>query len=369
MGMAHPEQSIMVISEDLGWPGMRWAATFVKNRPFTAAEVEQASASVAANPRMSIIYAPKIFAAKAQEDFERKLADRDPTTRFARSVYNRVLTSSAADREAFIKAYQFRIEPVHDDRPFFFEYYKPGAHVTDASTFNEGLQSVRGPEGYYVLYILLAVCSVISIVCILAPLWIFQRRGLKAAGTAPLIVFFACLGAGYMLFEVGAMQVLNVYVGDPAYSLALVLAGLLVASGIGAALSNKLSSVPAFRVIVFATSAIAAAMVVWLTGFHWVARATMQLPLLARAVITLIGLLPIGMLLGLPFPTAVRQLEKFNANFIGWAWGVNGVTSVLASIGAIIVAMRFGFTVVVVIAAVIYLVGMLSYGGHSRAVR
>jgi hypothetical protein len=169
-----------------------------------------------------------------------------------------------------------------------------------------------------------------------------------------------------MMFEVGAMQVLNVYVGDPAYSLALVLAGLLVATGLGAALSTRLSFLPASRVIAFATVTIAAAIIVWLTCIYFVSRETMQFPLVARAAITLVGLLPVGILLGFPFPTAVRQLEKSNPNFIAWAWGVNGVTSVLASIAAIIVAMRFGFTVVVTLAAAIYLLGMLSYRSHSR---
>jgi hypothetical protein len=198
-----------------------------------------------------------------------------------------------------------------------------------------------------------------SVGCILGPLWLFQRRGLDSAGTAQLIIFFACLGAGYMLFEVGAMQVLNVYIGDPAYSLALVLAGLLVASGMGAALSTRLFSAAPARVIAFSTVFIAAAIIVWLIAIHFLSRQTMQFPLVARAAITLIGLIPVGILLGLPFPTAVRQLEKSNPRFIAWAWGVNGVTSVLASIAAIVVAMRFGFNAVVTIAAATYLLGMV----------
>ena len=165
------------------------------------------------------------------------------------------------------------------------------------------------------------------------------------------------------------MQVVNVYIGDPAYSLALVLAGLLVASGIGAALSTRLSSVPASRVIAFATPTIAAAIIVWLICIHFLTRETMHLPLVARAAITLIGILPVGILLGFPFPTAVRQLERSNPSFIAWAWGVNGVTSVLASIAAILVAMRFGFTVVVTVAAAIYVLGMVSYRSHSSALR
>ena len=79
-------------------------------------------------------------------------------------------------------------------------------------------------------------------------------------------------------------------------------------------------------------------------------------------------MLPVGILLGVPFPTAVKEVEKLNPNFIAWAWGVNGVTSVLASILAIVVAMQVGFTAVVCIAAVIYLLGMVAYRSHARAV-
>jgi hypothetical protein len=170
-----------------------------------------------------------------------------------------------------------------------------------------------------------------------------------------------------MLFEVGSMQVLNVFVGDPAYSLALVLAGLLVASGIGAALSGRLTRLPAVWVISFATVIISAAILVWLTFTHLAHPRLMQLPLAARAAITLLGLFPVGILLGLPFPTAVKALEKLNPNFIAWAWGVNGVTSVLASIVAIVVAMRMGFTTVVFMAAATYLLGLVSYRWHSRS--
>jgi hypothetical protein len=312
---------------------------------------------------------PKVFAPDVQAQMESKDAARDPGLNFARGVYNQLLTSAPAEQAQFIKSYQFRIEPVYDDRPFFFEYFKPGAQAMNAKALSADLKTIRGPAGYYVLYILLIICTLMSIACILIPLSLFQRRGLKTPGVVPLVLFFACLGAGYMLFEVGAMQVLNVFVGDPAYSLALVLAGLLVASGIGAALSSRLSNLPAVRVISYATIVIAAAMVVWLGVTHLLHPHAMQLSLTARAAITLIGLLPVGILLGLPFPTAVKEVEKLNPNFIAWAWGVNGVTSVLASIIAIVVAMRIGFSLVVCIAAATYLLGFVAYRWHSQALR
>jgi spermidine synthase len=368
MGIAHPEQCIMVVSEQ-NWVGGYWAATIIKKRPFTPAEVSEVQTALAGYPKLSIVYMPKVFAPDVQAQMEQKAAQSDASMSFARDVYNRLLASTPAERAEFIKSYQYRINPVHDDRPFFFEYFKPGAEKMNAKVLSAGLRSVRGPAGYYVPYILLLVCTVICVGCILVPLSLFERRGLKTPGVVPLVLFFACLGAGYMLFEVGSMQVLSVFVGDPAYSLALVLAGLLVASGIGAALSTRFSHLPALRVISYATAIIAGAMVLWLAVAHFLHPQAMQLPLVARAAITLVGLFPVGILMGLPFPTAVKQVEKLNPNFIAWAWGVNGVTSVLASIVAIVVAMRIGFTLVVCIAAAIYLLALMTYRWHWRALR
>ncbi len=88
---------------------------------------------------------------------------------------------------------------------------------------------------------------------------------------------------------------------------------------------------------------------------------------LAARCFTFIALLPIGILLGIPFPTAVRELERYYPSFIAWGWGVNGVTSVLASVVAIIVAMNFGFTATILIAAVTYLLGTIAYWAYFRA--
>jgi spermidine synthase len=368
LGIAHPEQCIMVISEDQGWSEFHWAATFVKKRPFTPAEVQEVAAAIANDPRRSFVYMPKVFPPDIQAARERTEAERDPSINFARSVYNRLLNSTPEVRSAFVSAYPFRIDPVYDDRPFFFEYYKPGAHTKkDPAISPAHLDAGRGAIAYYVLYFLLALCAIICFTCILGPLWVFERRGLEVAGSVPLLLYFACLGAGYMTFELGAMQVLNVYLGDPAYSLALVLAGLLVASGVGAALSSKLSG--DVRVISFAATIVAAVIVLWLAWTSYFTARTMQLPLVARGAATLVCLFPVGILLGIPFPTAVKALEKRNRSFIAWAWGVNGVTSVLASIVAIVVAMRVGFKIVVCIAAATYILAMLSYRWHTRALK
>ena len=367
-GIPRPDQCIMVISEDQGWSDFHWAATFLKKRPFTPAEVQQVvEAAIEGNPRLSFVYMPNVFPPDVQAARERAEAERDPSTNFARSVYNRLLASTPSARSAFIASYPYRVDAVYDDRPFFFQYYKAGFHANGPAGSGIHLDTSHGAIAYYFLYVLLVICAAISVFCILGPLWFFERRGLEVAGSVPLLLYFACLGAGYMTFELGAMQVLAVYLGDPAWSLALVLAGLLVASGMGAALSSRLSG--SLRAISLATVIVATVIVLWLAWTFFLTPRTMQAPLVVRAAVTLACLFPVGVLLGIPFPTAVKALERRNRSFIAWAWGVNGVSSVLASIAAILVAMSLGFRAVVCIAAATYVLAMLSYRWYSRALR
>ena len=364
LGIAHPDQCIMVISEDQGWSNFHWAATFLKKKPFTSAEVDEAVRAIAAQPRISFVYIPKVFPPDIQAQREREQAERDPSMNLATSVYNRLLTSSPAERSAFIRAYPFRIDPVYDDRPFFFQYYKPGPDTIDIAGSRVHVDTRFGAVAYYVLYLVLAMCALICVFCVLGPLWHFERRGLQVAGSVPLVLYFGCLGADYMTFELGAMQVLNLYLGDPAYSLALVLAGLLVATGVGAAFSTRLSG-KEVRIISLDTTMVATAIVLWLGWSSFLTSRTMQFPLVFRAAATLACLFPVGILLGIPFPTAVKALERKNQTFIAWAWGVNGVSGVLASVLAIVIAMRVGFRSVVCLAAAIYLMAMLSYRWYS----
>ena len=370
LGIAHPNQCIMVIAQDtgLGSSDFHWAATFLKKTPFTPAEVDEALNAVAGLPTLSVVYLPKVFPPDIQAQREHKEAERDPSMNVAQSVFNHLLTADSAKRSAFVNTYPYRVDPVYDDRPFFFQYYKPGGHTINVDGRSVNVDTSWGAVAYYVLYLVLAMCAVICLLCILGPLWYFERRGLETAGSIPLVLYFACLGAGYMAFELGAMQVLNLYLGDPAYSLAVVLAGLLVASGAGAALSTRFSG-EAVKVISVATTVVAIAIVIWLAWTSFFTTRTMQFSLAFRAVATLVFLFPVGVALGIPFPTAVKALEHRNPAFIAWAWGVNGVTSVLASILAIVVAMSVGFKIVVCIAAATYMLAMLSYRWYSRRSR
>ncbi|CDZ76493.1 Spermidine synthase [Legionella massiliensis] len=354
--IAHPEQSIMVVADNLGW--LLWGATFFKKTAFSQAEVNQVLSLVAKEPSMAIIYLPKIYPKGLQEKIEEDLSSKFKQLNFARMAFNKVINATDEERNQFIGDYQFRIDPVYDNRPFFFEYHK------DSFMQDLTVTKVRGPT---ILYILLINCLMICAISIFLPLAIFQSRGLKTPGVIPLILFFSCLGFGFMTLEIGAMQVVSAYIGDPMHSLSLILAGLLLSTGIGSAISTKFSGMPQRRMILFIMPAIALTIILWLVFINLVQPLTMDYSLVTRCCITLIGLIPLGILLGMPFPTVIREIEQHYPSFIAWAWGVNGITSVLASVIAIIIAINFGFYMTIIIAAITYLFGLGCYWQYRNA--
>ena len=72
--------------------------------------------------------------------------------------------------------------------------------------------------------------------------------------------------------------------------------------------------------------------------------------------LTVLGLAPLGMAMGMPFPRLLGKLQDEAPALVPWAWGVNGALSVVASVLAALMALSWGFRAVLV-------AGALAYGG------
>jgi hypothetical protein len=81
-------------------------------------------------------------------------------------------------------------------------------------------------------------------------------------------------------------------------------------------------------------------------------------PLPACALAIILCLVPLAVLMGLPFPFGLGWLEQSYPALVPWAWAVNGCASVIASVLAAILALSNGFT------TVLYL-GAATYGGAA----
>jgi hypothetical protein len=138
-----------------------------------------------------------------------------------------------------------------------------------------------------------------------------------------------------------------------------VLAGLLGFTGIGSWVSGRFREktrlslmwiIPAILLVLLLTAIVS----------PWIFTSALGLPLPWRIVIVVAMLAPLGIFLGMPFPTGLRVVANEAPAFIPWAWGVNGFFTVVGSIGASILGMAFGFTAVLAVSGACYLTALLA---------
>src|ERR1019366_3212614 len=108
-----------------------------------------------------------------------------------------------------------------------------------------------------------------------------------------------------------------------------------------------------------AVLAIAAAMVALLAAIvQPVLTAGVGLPLVVKMMATVVLIAPAGFVMGIPFPTGLRLLEKHHEPSVRWAWSLNAAASVLGSVGALVLALYLGLVETMLIGGGLYLLAL-----------
>jgi hypothetical protein len=95
------------------------------------------------------------------------------------------------------------------------------------------------------------------------------------------------------------------------------------------------------------------------------------MPFEYRLVVSAVLLVPLGFVMGMPFPTGLRALaatpasefaagESPSDNAVEWAWAMNAAASVLGSVLAMVIAIQFGLNVTLACGAGAYLLALLA---------
>jgi hypothetical protein len=80
-----------------------------------------------------------------------------------------------------------------------------------------------------------------------------------------------------------------------------------------------------------------------------------------RILATLLMIFPLGFFMGMPFPLGILHLRKVPEGAIAWAWGINGLFTVLGGGIAGVISVFAGFNVVFLIAMGVYLTALLAF--------
>ncbi|MBF0502363.1 MAG: hypothetical protein HQM09_19645 [Candidatus Riflebacteria bacterium] len=335
----------------LGWPeplthvaavakSSQWFTLLVKRVPFTPRDIEALSDQ--AGRYGEILIYPLVGSASAvpaQKDF-----------------LDYVEARKAGSLKAFFDSYPLDVRPVTDDSPFFFHSERWGEFWRVLRAGKPG-GLLRGHWPTLTLWSLMALCLIGITIFIFLPLW--RWRKISPADVVPFrpgpwVVYFSCLGLGYIFLEIALMQRFALLLGHPARSLATVLGGFLLASGLGSYFSPKISPSLCFGGIVAVVGAAAFL-------YPSLIDVALAWSLPGRTLACLALVFPIGFMLGMPFPKGIQRVGHRHTHAVSWMWGINGGATVLGSILAIIIAMAAGFTLVFVLAAGLYSLAFLAW--------
>lgn len=265
------------------------------------------------------------------------------------------LLAGGERRERLFERYKFFIRPATDDRPYFFHFFRWRALPE--------LLRLRGRSGmplvewgYIMLIAAIGQGLIAASLFVLLPLLLLRSRGGGATSAVRLAGYFGSIGLGFLFIEIAVIQCLTLFLGHPLYAVAVVLSSFLLFAGIGSGVADRLRG----RGPRLAPLLVAGAAVLELPLLRLVVHYGLGLPAPAKIAISAALLAPLALLMGMPFPTGMKRLAEHDPAAVPWAWGINGTASVLSSMLATLIAVHFGFSIVVLAAALLYAVAASS---------
>ncbi len=343
----------------------------IKKSPFTFHEIDTIK-RFTRDRRFDLIYYPGIH------EEETNMFVRMPTNEYF-TAFQKIL--SLETRKQFNDDYVFDVRPVRDENPFFHYYLKLRNIKEIYSIMGEKWQYFI-EEGYMLPVVFIQVFA-FGLILILLPAVSFRlkvkspstplyQRGARGdlrdkvevkerdyinlRNGRALLPYFAFLGIGFMFVEVSLIQKMIFSLETPSYAVATVLASLLISSGIGSLFSYK-------NVVLrssYITLVLSLIIITYSLLMPIVSDNVSSYHIALKVFLVFFILMPLGLFMGIPFPTGLKILGESSESLIPWAWAINGCLSVLAPILTVMLAMTVGFKTVLWLGALAYLMAFIT---------
>ena len=265
------------------------------------------------------------------------------------------------DPYGFAQNYAYNVAPVSDNAPFFFFTLKP-AQILSQQGLRKGIDW-KVNLGVLVLILVLVISLVAVLAFLILPLALQTRR------QSPLpLLYFVAVGLGYILVEIAFIQRFVLFLGHPTYALTVVIFLLMLSSGAGSLLSRRWLTRTQMTWMPLAL--VVAALLANVFFLPSVLTAWVGLAFQYRLLLSAMLLVPLGVVMGMPFPTGLRAVttaygssrsEAHNDvkdNAVEWAWAMNAAASVLGSVLAMVIAIQFGLNVTMACGVAAYLLAL-----------
>ncbi len=269
------------------------------------------------------------------------------------AVFSLVKDMFTPKRAALIGANDFNISIPSDNRPYFYQFLRLKNIVQQYKTLGE--RSAFLELGYLIVLVTLLQVFLLAFVLIIVPLF---KLGFKGAQKTWVLFYFSGLGLGYMFLEIVLIKYFLRFLGHPIYAVATVISVMLISSGLGSLYSSKLNL--DVRKLTNLTAFISALIIVYALALGFILGQTVGWPLWGKLILTVLAIGIPAFFMGMPFPMGLQLVSKKHESQVPWAWGINGCASVISTSLAIVIAVEFGFVVVLLMAAGAYFISFVS---------
>lgn len=350
-GIAEPGQAL------LAWRGINTMTVLVKPDGWEHAELVKVR-DFLTERRFDLVWAPDI----QSHEINRFNILQEPV------YYQNVLALiDSQKRDAFYAGYPFAINPVRDNQPFFYHFFKWAQTPALLAAFGHTWQPFGG-SGFFVLLALLLLVSILSLLLIITPLLIRSSKNktkerIETSGQSlwQVLVYFGCLGIGFLFVEIPLIQRWILLLGHPTFAFSGVVCVLLVFSSIGSLMARRWW---VWRRWILGGLVLVVLITPWLIGITTNIALTWTAPW--RILVGALSLAPLAIMMGVPFPFGLIGLENGSPVLKAWAWAVNGCASVVASVLAAILALSFGFQFVLFGGALAYGLALFMLPGQRN---
>jgi hypothetical protein len=272
---------------------------------------------------------------------------------------------TSTDPQRFLREYPYDISPVSDDRPFFFYTVQP-RDLVNFFTSRHDMADYKVNRAVPLLFGVLAISLLATAIVLVLPPLVLGSQLPRDRSVLRFLLYFAAIGAGYILIQVALIQKFVLFLGHPTYALTVIIFSMLVFSGLGSLFSRRITGPEASGLSV--TLALVAVVVVLLAliatpvteiGITW--------PLGVKIAASVLFIAPAGFLMGIPFPTGLTLLEKWHHESIRWAWSLNAAASVLGSALSMFLAIYLGLRATLICGALLYIAALSVWTAREKA--
>ena len=270
------------------------------------------------------------------------------------SFIGKIITLPQEERKRVMGQTPYNSTPCTDNKPFFFHFIKWEniLDVFDPSTFIY----FTPVFGQAIILLLLIQSVILSFFFIMLPLLTSKKTSSKLGASWRYLFYFLAIGIGFMFIEISFIQKFVLFLGYPAYAFAITIFSLLLFSGLGSYWTGRFhgkeerSITTTFFILVPILL-----LYTWLLPrlFDYFIGESFTI----KVLVTMLTQMPLGFVLWMFFPLGIKVVRRVDVRMVPWAWGVNGMSSVVSTILAIILAMSYGFTLVSYLAIIVYCMG------------